>query len=171
MAPVGSGRAQNPLEFDAGQDIGIDAIAEFWPALSVEHLEARARGSTEPTAQLLLALLIAVVDGAGETHPLAEAAADAGLPVDQKDLGDRLGIAEINGRSSAHPFVVGVDGRRGAMFRALAAAGAFFRTDIAGFAEDRRFERSRRTGDFLYLGMGDDPDVPMASGARPVWAT
>ena len=100
MAEIRPRGGKDPLELLAGDHVGRTAVGEKVQVRRFVSLAAH--GENHRTdGEGGLPLLIAVVDGLGHTHVLAQPASDAGIRVDGKGQGNGLGILDIGGRRSS----------------------------------------------------------------------
>ena len=130
MAEVRPRRAQYPLKFKAGNNIGMVGVMV---GIETGRIENPASGCEHHRSNLQFsdARRIRIQDGPGQADLFAKTAADAGLGVNGIDHRYGLGVRDVGGGSPIKAAVVFVCGSQGAGLSACTTARAFGSVNIA----------------------------------------
>ena len=164
LAAGRAGGVAQPLELQAGEDVGQPPVAVLRDPLAVEQLPARGDDDVAHLEldDLILLLKSIGIGGADLLADLALAACepDAIRGVDHRDARHRLGEGRVDRLAVAHARLEDlVDDLLWALLDADAAAGALGVVDVAGLLADLHLEAAHRAGHLFQLGVGVAGDV------------
>jgi len=154
----GTGRAQNALEFEAGDDIGKAGVVIGVVFGRIEHLVAPSQDH-RPHLDVHPSQGIVEPDGLGQADGFTKSAPHAGIRVDGIDQGHGLGIADGGGCPGIEPRIELVDGGHRTYLGTDSASRAFLKIDEPRITLEKGLEVPRLPLDCLDLGVGDDSNV------------